>query len=266
MRLGGSFNLFYERSSPRMQRLIRWALQRPERLVVQSHSWQAYVARLGRGDGVVVLPNFVDPALLRDVPPPAQRDGIPTCLFLVGNESTLKGFHVFCEAVPRVRADACYRLLALPPQLAPKLSRTMGERPYEHSGYLDHDEVVAAMRQADIFLLPSLAEGFPNSLLEAMACSLPVVVSAVGAIPEVVEEGRGGEVVEAGDAAALAAAIDRLAADPALRWRMGQANRERVRERFTPEAALAALETAYRELCPELGSALTGAPSPNGRS
>src|SRR5215213_709593 len=93
---------------------------------------------------------------------------------------------------------------------------------------------------ASIFALPSRVEGTPNALLEAMSCGLPVVVtdSAPGPL-ELVDDGRTGLVVPGGDALALAGALRRLARDEALRRRLGEAARERVREYDLPRAIAA---------------------------
>ena len=96
---------------------------------------------------------------------------------------------------------------------------------------------------ASIFALPSRVEGTPNALLEAMSCGLPVVVtdSAPGPL-ELVDDGETGLVVPGGDARALAEALRLLARDEALRRRLGEAARERVREYDLPRA-LAAWES-----------------------
>jgi glycosyltransferase involved in cell wall biosynthesis len=92
-------------------------------------------------------------------------------------------------------------------------------------------------RAARIFALPSRVEGTPNALLEAMSCGLPVVVSDGAPGPlELVEDGVTGLVVPVNDAAALAAALRRLARDPALRRRLGEAARARVAEYDLPRA------------------------------
>ena len=90
-------------------------------------------------------------------------------------------------------------------------------------------------------------------LLEAMAHGRPVVASAVGGIPELVEDGVTGYLVEPGDVAGLRAAIEKVLADPALRRRMGQAARERVAERCSWDRVTAATLDAYGAL-PELPS------------
>jgi sugar transferase (PEP-CTERM/EpsH1 system associated) len=80
----------------------------------------------------------------------------------------------------------------------------------------------------DIYVLPSLSEGMSNSLLEAMSTGLPCVVTRVGSNPDLVEEGKSGFLVNAGDASAIAERIQRLEADPKLRQKFGEAARHRA--------------------------------------
>ena len=99
-----------------------------------------------------------------------------------------------------------------------------------------------------VFCLPSLAEGTPVSLLEAMACALPVVASRVGGIPEVVTEGEHGFLVAPNDPAALAAALARYATEPALARQHGAAARLRVEARYSMTAMLSAYLGLYDHL------------------
>lgn len=85
----------------------------------------------------------------------------------------------------------------------------------------------------DVFILPSLWEGFPNVLLEAMASGLPVIATAVEGTVEMVVDGETGRLVPKENSAALTAAMLELAAAPALRERMGRAGRKRVEEHFS---------------------------------
>ncbi|MBC7454789.1 MAG: TIGR03088 family PEP-CTERM/XrtA system glycosyltransferase [Massilia sp.] len=99
-----------------------------------------------------------------------------------------------------------------------------------------------------VFCLPSLAEGTPVSLLEAMACGLPVVASGVGGIPEVITDGEHGILVAPADTAALAAALARYATEPALLRQHGDAARARVEQRFSMAAMLSAYLGLYDRL------------------
>ena len=101
---------------------------------------------------------------------------------------------------------------------------------------------------ADMFVLPSLYEGMPNALLEAMAAGLPAVATAVGTVPEMVVDGREALVVPPGDAGALARALAGLAAGPARRREMGALARQRVEAAYRIEATVAQTEGLYDEL------------------
>lgn len=96
----------------------------------------------------------------------------------------------------------------------------------------DRQDVPQLLQSMDVFVLPSLGEGISNTLLEAMATGLPVVATRVGGNPELVADGENGLLVPVADDEALAAALEALAQDAALRARMGTAALERVAERF----------------------------------
>lgn len=107
-----------------------------------------------------------------------------------------------------------------------------GDARIRYVGYLDQVENV--YHTADIVVVPSRWQeplGLTN--LEAGACSKPVVATRVGGIPEVVEDGVNGYLVEPGDVAGLAERVSQLIADPALRARLGETGRERVERNFT---------------------------------
>jgi glycosyltransferase involved in cell wall biosynthesis len=94
------------------------------------------------------------------------------------------------------------------------------------------EQMPAILRLIDILVVPSLLDGRPQVIMEAMACGCVVVATAVGAIPELVADGRTGLVVPADDGDALEAAVRRLAGDPALRRGMAAAARETAARRF----------------------------------
>jgi glycosyltransferase involved in cell wall biosynthesis len=100
------------------------------------------------------------------------------------------------------------------------------------TGSLNTCEVRDQMARADVFVLPSLAEGIPVVLMEAMACAVPCVTCPVNGIPELVVNDRNGLLVTPGDVDSLAAALRRLIEDPALRERLAGAARDKVRTEY----------------------------------
>ena len=131
------------------------------------------------------------------------------------------------------------------------------------TGPLPRAQVCHAMRTADVVVLPSILgsrgdrEGIPVVLMEAGACGRPVVSSRQSGIPELVNDGREGLLCPPGDAHALADALQRLAEDPALRRRMGEAGRQRVLRDFNQRRSATVLAGL-------LTAAADGRPAPAG--
>jgi glycosyltransferase involved in cell wall biosynthesis len=117
-------------------------------------------------------------------------------------------------------------------------------------GWLRGEDLEAAFREADVFVLPSWAEGFPNAMIEAMAAGLAVVVTSVGNIPDIVRGGVHARVVPPRDPAALDEAILALVTDGDSRWRLAAAAHALAASTWGVERAaddiLAALVAAAR--------------------
>jgi glycosyltransferase involved in cell wall biosynthesis len=112
-------------------------------------------------------------------------------------------------------------------------------------GFVPHDELGRLYGRAAVVVLPSYREGLPLSVLEAMAHARPVVASAVGGIPELVEDGVTGLLVQPGDVEGLRTALEKLLGDRALRRRMGLEARRRVTALCSREAVADATLRAY---------------------
>jgi glycosyltransferase involved in cell wall biosynthesis len=106
-------------------------------------------------------------------------------------------------------------------------------------------DVAGLLRTASMFVLPSLSEGLSVTLLEAMATGLPVVATRVGGTPEVVRHGENGLLVESGDAASLARAIERLADEPEMACALGRTARQRVEREYDVRVMVCAYERLY---------------------
>jgi glycosyltransferase involved in cell wall biosynthesis len=114
---------------------------------------------------------------------------------------------------------------------------------------------------ADIFVLPSRSEAFPNAVLEAMAAGLPIVASDVGGIPELVENGRTGLLVRAGQPKALADGLCELMADPARAARLGETARSVAQARYSFDRMVGAFEEIYLTQLARRGLAPVRAPA-----
>jgi glycosyltransferase involved in cell wall biosynthesis len=103
------------------------------------------------------------------------------------------------------------------------------------------------MHNIDVFVLPSFTEGTPNCIIEAMAKGKPIIASAVGGIPDMIDE-ESGILVPVGDSEALASAMTQLAQNKERRLSMGRAARERYLKLFSPNAVVPLLLETYSRL------------------
>jgi glycosyltransferase involved in cell wall biosynthesis len=115
-------------------------------------------------------------------------------------------------------------------------------------GEIGEEDVERVLCGSDLLVLPSFMEGMPYVVLEAMACSLAVVATAVDGIPEAVPDGQAGILVPPGDPAALRDALERVCRDAALRKSLGDTARRRFERRFTLQRHIATMETIYDTL------------------
>lgn len=188
----------------------------------------------------------VQPAMY-DRPATPRIDDRVRVLF-VGRLTAIKGLRVLLDAFARAQKSQPALHLTLVGDgddraALERIAEPLGDAVH-FAGYQSQENVAKAMAETDIFVLPSFAEGVPVVLMEAMASRKPTVASLVAGIPELVEDGVTGFLVPPGDAEALAQRINTLAADPALRRRMGQKGRQKVIQEFditTESARIAAL-------------------------
>jgi glycosyltransferase involved in cell wall biosynthesis len=108
-------------------------------------------------------------------------------------------------------------------------------------------DIPALLAAADIFALPSISEGMPNALLEAMGMGVPVVASSLGCVKEVVTHGESGYLVSPGDARALEESIVCLLENMDLRMRLGTAGRELVEKKYTLEQMCESYERIFKQ-------------------
>lgn len=134
--------------------------------------------------------------------------------------------------------------------LLPALRQKIADAGLSESVWLPgaRSDIADIMRGLDLFVLPSLAEGTPVTVLEAMASGLPVVATRVGGLPEAVEENVSGELVPPADIPALAAALHAYQTNPARAKAAGIAGRARIERLYSVQAMLGAYAALYDAL------------------
>lgn len=243
----------FEEGLPRVTLALQAALEgrnarRASRVVVTSeHCRRVAVTAYGLDpERVAVVPEGID---LAAWPPAAEPlgaegaeaglgEGRPPVILSVARQYRRKDTRSLLEAFARVaprRPEARLRVVGGGPELPRLRARArelaLGDRVAFLGEVPDEGAVRREYLGADVFCLPSLQEGFGIAYLEAMAAGLPVVAARAAAVPEVVPDGEAGILVPPRDPAALAAALERLLDDEALRRRLGEAGRRRV-ERY----------------------------------
>jgi glycosyltransferase involved in cell wall biosynthesis len=207
---------------------------------------EALLARLG----AVVVPSQAMALFLRERGVPADRMHlIPSCIdvrrtscapardpVVVGTVAALhywKGLDVLLDACARIDRRVVVEILGdgyARGELEEQAARLNVDARFRG----EVTDVRPQIEDFDVFVLPSRAENLPISILEAMASAVPVVATRVGGVPELLDEGAAGLLVDPENPAALAGAIQSLIDDPAERQRLGEAGARRVKEYFDP--------------------------------
>jgi glycosyltransferase involved in cell wall biosynthesis len=194
---------------------------------------------------IAVIPNGIDLARF-------ARPAISTAVrrvVIVGNLRPEKGHDVLIDAAALVaqRFPATRFDIVGAGPLRDALTRRVHERQLASVvRFAGHQADVATWLQAaDLLVLPSRSEAFPNAVLEGMAAGLAIVASDVGGVPELIDDGRTGLLTPAGDARVLADRISSLIADPAMAARLGAAARREVASRYSFERMVTQFENLY---------------------
>ena len=212
---------------------------------------------------ITVVHNGVDLQAVsraKDAPSVRREWGLPAAaplLITVGRLTPAKGHRDLLKAAAVLSRDSRWlelRLLivgagALLPELQREAQQLGLEQRVIFTGF--QRDVLPFVLAADVFVLPSIQEGLSLSALEAMALGKPVVACRVGGTPEVVVDGETGLLVAPGHPRELAAALERLLADPEKARAMGEAGRRRAREAFDLEQMVTKIERIYRDLIAE---------------
>ena len=181
-------------------------------------------------------------------------DGSHTVVGMVAHLFPIKGHRYFIEAAqhlalhqPQVHYWIVGGVGNFPSDVLYALGASLVERGTLH--FLgDRHDARDLLELMDVVVVPSLSEGFPYVVLEALGRARPVVASAVGGIPEIIQHGQTGLLVPPADSLALAGAIEELLLDPEKAEQLGREGRQVVLERFTEDRMMVLLRQLYEQL------------------
>ncbi|MBV9953079.1 MAG: glycosyltransferase [Acidimicrobiia bacterium] len=228
-----------------------------------------------RADQLLVAPTGVDLSLFTPRTGPPRPEGLAVRLVSIGRLHWVKGYEHAVQAV-RLLRDRGHRVSYTiagadeGAESAIRLAvRDLGlEDAVTLVGHLPPERVHDLLVASDVFLLPSLSEGASGATMQAMATGLPVVVTDVGGMREVVRDGVHGRVVPSRDPQALASAVEELL-EPSVRRAMGSRALDEARARFDDDVLIDRHVEVYRELVRAAGEPMTArpvspAPAPDG--
>lgn len=228
------------------RRLQRVAYRAAHRMVANSHAAARQLAADGvPGDRITVIANGIDPSIFGS----HQYSARPRRIAMVACLREGKRIDVLIAAAPRILArhpDAEFVIVGDGPSREQLVAMARATSVSDHFQFLGHrDDVPAVLAQADLLVLPSESEAFPNAIVEGMAAGLPVVATAVGGIPELVEDGVTGRLVPAGDPDALAGALLEVLDRPERAAEFGRAGRRRIEDTYSFDRMVEQFETLY---------------------
>lgn len=256
--LGAELALLHRLALP----LTRLTWSRAAALVVNGQGLRLLAAHTAPGRRIEVIPNGIDLEAFRPMEGNADADGRIRLLF-VGRLVRQKGLPYLLRSLalldPALRERVCLELVGSGPEEKPlrRLAAELGlEKRIRFTGWVARPDIPACYQKADVFVLPSLDEGMPNVVLEALACGKPVVATDIRGNRELVQEGLNGTLVPPADAAALARALAAMISNRALREQMGLNARASVARHGWAEVA-----GRYLDLSEEIIGTLATGPS-----
>jgi glycosyltransferase involved in cell wall biosynthesis len=268
----GTLHTWFPSGETRSGRAIgRLLMSAAHRVIVLSPTYQREMRKAWKRDDLVWAPNMADVALFRDLsadtPAPWLAPGDRAALF-VGRLSAPKGVYDLFDAVPRVierHPEVRFVLVGVAENDAMEtVIRAEAERRgiaprITFLGALEGLPKATAFVTSQMVVVPSWTEGFPLVIPEAMAAGLPIIATAVGAIPDFVEDGEDGFLVAPRNPPELADRICRLLDDEGLRRRISKRVRERAPYEFAIDVGCGKATEVIRGV---LGSTLPAVSNP----
>lgn len=244
----GEFAKLYESGSKEYRSRVRRFFDRADKVIVLSEEWRDYFSdNICPQSKIIIMRNAVR------VPQSSASLIEKSDVLFLGRMGSLKS--------PDVLLRAAKNVLEVHPEMRfrfggngdkehyQKIARDLGiERSCDFVGWVKGAEKEKLFLDSGIFCLPSRNEGMPMGMLEAMSYGLPCIMTPVGGIPTVIQDGKNGFLCPVGDADALSRAVCILAADPDLRCRIGHAARKTIERDYAIERRILQLKELYESL------------------
>ncbi len=242
---GSEFLVFYGRLSNILKKFVQYTLHNTDLIIVLSEQWEETISKISAKNNIQVLYN---PTVIKEF------NKIPSGkinILSMGILCKRKGTYDTIEAAKLIQNPNVVINLYGDGELD-EFRKLIAENNLENrvkiKGWIRGEQKDIAFAESDIYILPSYNEGLPMSILEAMAVKLPVISTPIGGIPETIEEGVNGFLIQPGDYKALAEKIDLLANDKELREKMGQESYRIAKEKFDIEIIIKQLQEIYGNL------------------
>jgi glycosyltransferase involved in cell wall biosynthesis len=246
VRIGSRRDLIIPGRTPAQMTAQRLSYRAAHRVVANSTAAAAQLRAEGvPTDRIVVIANGIDLTRFSG----GGRVDRGKTVATVANLRPEKGHDVLLRAAARVLQrlpDVRFRIIGDGPTRPALIELASALGISKSIEFLGHrEDVPALLAESDVYAFPSRTEAFPNGLIEAMAAGLPVVASAVGGMLELVEDGRNGRLVAAGDDAALATRILELLTDAPTARQFGEAARATIASRYSFDRMVASFDHLY---------------------
>ena len=230
-------------------RLQRLAYRSATKVVANSGAARGILEQEGLATtSIAVIPNGVDSAASPERSPEAATRPVRSIITVANlrpeknHETLLAAASILVREFPALQ----FQIVGAGPRRRELEALALARGIERHVTFLGHREDVASLLAgADVFVLPSRSEAFPNGVIEAMAAGLPVVASAVGGLLDLIEDGRTGMLVSPGTPEELAGAVRRLVQDRPFAARLGAAARAHVTQRYSFDRMVKAFEDLY---------------------
>jgi glycosyltransferase involved in cell wall biosynthesis len=256
---GSKLDVQFRKGNKIQRKMMRIAFDIPHKIIVLSESWRMFlIGEVSEKLDVVIIPNSIDFSIANAMERHVSNTKKKECLVLfLGWLSVRKGLLDALHAADLIHKCMPEVHFVFAGNIEPGPDREMIETACGKAsknenitfpGLVTGEGKISLLSRASIFILPSYHENLPVAILEAMAMGLPIVSTAIAGIPELIEDGKNGFLIQPGDYSALADRIIQLIQDPELCQTMEEANIAKIRNMYHPRVFEMKMSTLYQDL------------------